>query len=94
MSTIKPEYYQSGPNDVTAFAKKYGLGFALGNVVKYVVRAGKKGDAMEDLLKAREYLDREIEDISKDTGKSNQLRRECGGCGRLITRCECENPIL
>lgn len=37
------------------------LGFALGNAVKYISRAGKKGDAIEDLLKARWYLDHEIE---------------------------------
>lgn len=37
------------------------LGFCLGNVVKYVARAGRKGaDAVEDLEKARWYLDREI----------------------------------
>ncbi len=39
------------------------LGFCLGNTVKYISRAGKKGDAdklLEDLKKARWYLDREI----------------------------------
>ena len=36
------------------------LGFHLGNVVKYLSRAGKKGNALEDLRKARWYLDREI----------------------------------
>lgn len=34
--------------------------FCLGNTVKYVARAGKKGDALEDLRKARWYLDRAI----------------------------------
>lgn len=38
----------------------FGLGFRLGNVVKYVLRAGKKGNRLEDLKKARWYLDREI----------------------------------
>lgn len=38
----------------------FGLGFRLGNVVKYILRAGKKGDRLEDLKKARWYLDREI----------------------------------
>jgi hypothetical protein len=36
------------------------LGFCLGNVVKYLARAGKKGALVEDLKKARWYLDREI----------------------------------
>jgi hypothetical protein len=38
----------------------WGLGFHLGNVVKYISRADRKGNAVEDLAKARWYLDREI----------------------------------
>lgn len=39
----------------------WGLGFSLGNTVKYISRAGKKTDnALEDLRKAKFYLDREI----------------------------------
>lgn len=38
----------------------WGLGFCLGNAVKYICRAGKKGSRLEDLEKARWYLDREI----------------------------------
>ena len=37
-----------------------GMSFVRGNVVKYALRAGRKGDAVEDLEKARWYLDREI----------------------------------
>lgn len=36
------------------------LGYRLGNVVKYISRAGRKGPPLEDLRKARWYLDREI----------------------------------
>lgn len=36
------------------------MGFNLGNVVKYVWRADHKGDSVEDLKKARWYLDDEI----------------------------------
>lgn len=39
----------------------WGLGFSLGNAVKYICRAGLKQDALEDLEKARWYLDHEIE---------------------------------
>lgn len=35
-------------------------GFRLGNALKYILRAGKKGAPVEDLKKARWYLDREI----------------------------------
>jgi len=38
----------------------WGLGFNLGNAVKYVCRAGKKGPRLEDLKKAAWYLAREI----------------------------------
>lgn len=36
------------------------MGFCLGNAVKYIWRADLKGNAIEDLRKARWYLDREI----------------------------------
>lgn len=42
------------------------LGFHLGNAVKYVARAGRKGDALTDLCKARWYLDREIARRQRD----------------------------
>lgn len=38
----------------------WGLGFNLGNVVKYISRAGKKGDKQKDLEKALWYLEREL----------------------------------
>jgi hypothetical protein len=37
------------------------LSYCLGNVVKYVSRAGRKGPPVEDLKKALFYLQREIE---------------------------------
>ena len=36
------------------------MGFCIGNAVKYLWRADLKGDAVEDLKKARFYIDREI----------------------------------
>jgi len=54
---VSPKHYTAGrkyePWDVIA---DWGLDFDLGNVVKYVSRAGRKGDAMEDLQKAEQYL--------------------------------------
>lgn len=45
----------------------WGLGFLLGNTVKYISRAGKKDPAklLEDLKKARWYLDKAIERIER-----------------------------
>lgn len=41
------------------------MGFLEGNVVKYVARAGRKGDKLEDLLKAKKYLEWAIEDAQR-----------------------------
>jgi len=41
------------------------LNFNTGNAVKYLSRAGKKGNAVEDLRKAAWYVNREIERLSK-----------------------------
>lgn len=43
------------------------LDFHLGNAVKYISRAGKKGDAKEDLGKAMWYLQRKLELLEKET---------------------------
>jgi hypothetical protein len=39
------------------------LGFRLGNVLKYIRRNGDKGDRLQNLQKARWYLDREIQHL-------------------------------
>ena len=59
---INPQHYKLGGVQPVDIAEH--LSFNLGNVVKYVSRAGRKGDAVEDLLKARWYLDREIGRLS------------------------------
>jgi len=47
------------------------LGFNLGNVLKYVFRAGKKDQSkhIEDLQKAKDYIDYEIEKVKNATTK-------------------------
>lgn len=56
-----PPHYKSGGIETIDFIEAKDLNFRLGNVVKYVVRAGKKAsDPLIDLKKARWYLDREI----------------------------------
>lgn len=56
-----PSYYQ-GKIEVIDFIEDKQLGFNLGNCIKYIARAGKKNPdkRIEDLKKARWYLDREI----------------------------------
>lgn len=42
------------------------MNFSLGNVLKYLWRKDEKGKPLEDLLKAREYLNYEIEKLEKE----------------------------
>jgi hypothetical protein len=48
------------PYEAIKVIEAWGLGFNLGNTIKYIARVDRKGDAIEDLRKARWYLDREI----------------------------------
>lgn len=48
------------PYEAIKVIEAWGLGFCLGNTVKYIARAEHKGATIEDLKKARWYLDREI----------------------------------
>jgi hypothetical protein len=43
------------------------MSFNLGNAVKYIWRSGEKGNLIEDLKKARWYLDREIKRVERLT---------------------------
>ena len=55
-----PAHYTSGKIEVMDFIDDQKLSFARGNIVKYVCRAGKKENELEDLKKAKWYLDHEI----------------------------------
>lgn len=55
-----PHYIRKGIEAIDVI-EAFGLGFHLGNVVKYVLRAGRKSNGDEDLRKARWYLDRRID---------------------------------
>lgn len=64
-----PSHYASSSVEVIDAIEAWELGFCLGNTVKYVARAGKKDPAktVEDLEKARWYLNREIERLTKNS---------------------------
>jgi len=56
-----PEHYGGDtPYEAIKVIEAWSLDFHLGNVVKYTARAGKKTTLLEDLKKARWYLDRKI----------------------------------
>lgn len=59
-SVNRPMHYNSHPSGVECITITEHMSYTLGNAIKYIWRADLKGDAIEDLRKARFYLDREI----------------------------------
>lgn len=60
------EYYgKDNPFEPIKVIDHYDLNFSLGNVIKYVLRAGKKdGESkLKDLTKAKDYLEHEIKKL-------------------------------
>jgi len=63
-----PKHYggEGNPYEAIKVIEAWDLNFSLGNVLKYMSRAGKKSDnPLEDLKKAAWYLNREIERIQE-----------------------------
>lgn len=67
-----PAHYGGADNPYEAIKviEAWGLGFCLGNTVKYISRAGKKDSLLQDLKKARWYLDREIQTLERADAKN------------------------
>lgn len=62
-----PDYYKRGGVEAIDAIEAWELGFNLGNVVKYIARAGRKTkDSLQDLQKAAWYLSREIERMKRE----------------------------
>ncbi len=85
----KPKHYADGrkfePIDVI---NDWKLGFNLGNTVKYISRAGRKDNAIQDLEKAKFYLEYEIKKLKDDIvicpsceTQLNKGYRHCLNCG-------------
>ncbi len=58
-----PKHYISHPSGIECIQITEHMNFCLGNAMKYLWRAGEKDNALEDLEKARWYLDREIRNL-------------------------------
>jgi len=56
----RPNHYTSHPSGIECIQITEHMGFNLGNALKYIWRCDLKLDAIEDLKKARFYIDREI----------------------------------
>ena len=57
-----PSHYNQGIETIE-YIESWSMNFNTGNVIKYVTRAGYKGNQLEDLKKAMWYLQREIDRI-------------------------------
>jgi hypothetical protein len=62
-----PTHYNANPSGVECIDVVEHMTFNIGNAVKYLWRAGLKGDATEDLQKACWYIEREIRRIAEAT---------------------------
>ncbi|WP_424214804.1 DUF3310 domain-containing protein [Streptomyces sp. BI20] len=64
-----PEHYTTHPSGVECIQITEHMNFNLGNCLKYVWRAGlKDGAFVQDLMKARWYIDRELKRIEAGKG--------------------------
>jgi hypothetical protein len=72
-----PAHYTSHPSGVEAITITEHCNFCRGNAIKYIMRAGLKGDEIQDLEKAAWYIQREITRI-KNERRTNQ-RSDCRG---------------
>ena len=61
MVHFPPHYQATNGLEAINVIEGFGLGFCLGNAVKYILRAGKKNNREEDLEKAIWYISRELE---------------------------------
>jgi len=56
-----PEHYQSNGIEVIDIIDSFNLNFNLGNSIKYILRADKKGNKKQDLEKALWYINHELQ---------------------------------
>ena len=94
MSNVNhPQHYggKDNPYEAIKVIEAWDLGFSLGNTIKYIARAGKKGNAtLQDSEKARWYLDREINKYKKvedfvNVGKSDINRDAAADLIKLLS---------
>lgn len=67
-----PPHYNENPSGVECIDVVEHMNFNVGNAMKYLWRAGSKGKHIEDLKKARWYVDREIQRLEKCKSETNK----------------------
>ena len=70
-----PKHYTEHPSGVECIEITEHMNFCVGNAIKYLWRAGLKGEQVEDLRKARWYIDREIARILNNADEPPFMKR-------------------
>lgn len=68
----RPDHYCFSKFETKDVIREWGLNFNLGSAVKYIARAGRKDDIVQDLKKAREFLTFEIEALEAERGQTEE----------------------
>lgn len=73
-----PTHYggKDNPYETIKVIEAWDLDFHLGNAVKYISRAGKKDNALQDLEKAQWYLQRKINQLKHETVSTTSRRHK------------------
>ena len=72
----RPDHYCFSKFEPKDVIREWGLNFNLGSAVKYIARAGRKDDIVQDLKKARDFLSFEIEALEADRGLTEEEQKE------------------
>jgi len=73
-----PPHYTKHPSGIECIQITEHMNFCLGNAVKYIWRAGLKNNAIEDLEKAKWYIEREI--LKRKSENENTVSSTAEGC--------------
>lgn len=91
----RPAHYTAHPSGVECITITEAFNFNLGNAIKYIWRAGLKGDRSEDLKKAAWYVNREIERRAGEPQPGEPQRYTGPGRVKGDSKCEtCGEPAL
>jgi hypothetical protein len=71
-----PKHYSEHPSGIECIQITEHMGFNLGSAIKYIWRCDLKSDAIEDLLKAAWYIQREIQKRGAREGNQVETRRK------------------
>jgi hypothetical protein len=91
----KPRHYNLGI-ETSEYIKSWDMDYYSGNVIKYVTRAPHKGKPVEDLQKAKWYLEQLIIH-AKEEEEEDQVAdfrsEQCTDCMRHTSNCECDVEV-